>query len=141
MYNLANRVGTFPGAPIPIPASEIGLRQFKLLNDANLAFVTNINAAKGRNDVSQAFFVSQDGSSVKDFAPSITSFLCTDAAYDIFKAGGDALDSMTLNFPDRRQPNDPDHLDVKTNAQCLKEAQDFYKYADIEGYRGSPHKL
>jgi len=141
MYNLANRIGKLPGAPVPIPASEIGLPQFKLLNDANLAFVKNITDAKNRNDLSQAFFVSQDGSSVKDFAPSITSFLCTDTAYDIFKAGVQLLDTMTLNFPERRHPNDPDHLEVKTNDQCLKEARDFYKYADIEGYRGSPHKL
>jgi tRNA(Arg) A34 adenosine deaminase TadA len=141
MYNLANRVGALPGAPVPIPGSEIGVPQFKLLNDANLTFVKNINDAKSRNDVSQAFFVPPNAGSVPDFSASITSFLCTDAAYDIFKAGGDALDTMTLRSPDHRHPNDANHPDVKTNAQCLKEAQDFYKYADIEGYRGSPHKL
>jgi tRNA(Arg) A34 adenosine deaminase TadA len=140
MYNLANRNGKLPGAPIPIPGSEIGLTQFKLLNDANLTFAKNIADAEKRKDSSQAFFVSQDGS-VKDFAPSITSFLCTDDAYDIFKPGGDMLDTMTLNFPERRHPNDPDHPEILTNLQCLKEAMDFYKYADIEGYRGSPHKL
>jgi tRNA(Arg) A34 adenosine deaminase TadA len=141
MYNLANRVGKLPGAPVPIAASEIGLKQFQLLNDANLTFVRNITDAKTRNDVSQAFFVSKDGSSVKDFSSSITSFLCTDAAYNTFKAGGQGLDTMTLNFPERRHPNDPDHPEILTNEQCLKEAQDFYKYADMEGYRGSPHKL
>jgi tRNA(Arg) A34 adenosine deaminase TadA len=141
MYNLANRIGNLPGAPVPIPASEIGLTQFKLLNNANLSFVKNITEAKNRDDPSQAFFVPQDGSTVKDFAPSITSFLCTDTAYDIFKDGGDALDTMTLNFPERRHPNDPHHPEIMTNAQCLNEAKDFYKYADMEGYRGSPHKL
>jgi tRNA(Arg) A34 adenosine deaminase TadA len=141
MYNLANRIGKFPGAPVPIPASEIGLPQFNPLNDANLTFVKNINEAKNRNDISHAFFVSQDGSSVKDFSPSITSFLCTDAAYDIFKTGGQALDTMKLNFPERRHPNEPDHPEILTNEQCLNEARDFYKYADMEGYRGSPHKL
>jgi tRNA(Arg) A34 adenosine deaminase TadA len=141
MYNLANRIGKLPGAPVPIPASEIGLAQFKLLNDANLTFVKNITDAKSRNDVSQAFFVSQDGSSVKDFGPSITSFLCTDSAYDIFKTGAQALDTMTLNFPEHRHPNDPDHPEILTNEKCLKEANEFYKYADMEGYRGSPHKL
>jgi tRNA(Arg) A34 adenosine deaminase TadA len=141
MYNLANRNGKFPGAPVPIPASQVGLPQFKLLNDANLTFAKNIVDAGSRNDLSQAFFVSQDGSSVKDFAPSVTSFLCTDVAHDIFRTGGQALDTTTLNFPERRHPNDPNHPEILTNAQCLKEAQDFYKYADIEGYRGSPHKL
>ena len=105
------------------------------------SFIKNITDAKNRDDLSQAFFVSQDGKSVKDFGPSITSFLCTDAAYDIFKTGGQALDTMTLNFSERRHPNDPDHPEIQTNEQCLDEARDFYKYADIEGYRGSPHKL
>ena len=141
MYNLANRIGKLPGASLPIPASEIGLTQFKLLNDANLSFIKNITDAKNRDDLSQAFFVSQDGKSVKDFGPSITSFLSSDAAYDIFKTGGQALDTMTLNFSERRHPNDPDHPEILTNEQCLDEARDFYKYADIEGYRGSPHKL
>jgi hypothetical protein len=134
-------MGKHPGAPVPIPGTEIGLAQFTLLNDANLTFGKNITDAKNRNDLSQAFFVSQDGSSVRDFGPSITSFLCTDAAYDIFKAGGQALDTMTLNFPERRHPNDPDHPEILTNEQCLNEARDFYTYADMEGYRGSPHKL
>ena len=34
-----------------------------------------------------------------------------------------------------------DERDVLTNEQCLEEARSFFKYADIEGYRGSPHKL
>jgi hypothetical protein len=28
-----------------------------------------------------------------------------------------------------------------TNQECLDRAKAFYNYADIEGYRGSPHKL
>ena len=142
MYNLANRNGGVPGAPIPIPGSEIGIDQFKMLNDANLAFAKKMDGAD-KTDDNQAFFVSLD-KNVKDFGSSITSFLCTDDAYDIFKAGGAALDSMTLAFPERRFPNQVDgknHNDILTNAQCLKEARDFYKYADMEGYRGSPHKL
>jgi tRNA(Arg) A34 adenosine deaminase TadA len=145
MYNLANRVGKppgLPGAPIPIAASEIGIGQFKMLNDANLAFKKKLDEAD-KNDPNQAFFFSQDGK-VVDFVPSITSFLCTDVAYDIFGAGGKSLDAMTLDFPERRFPNQVDgknHTDILTNAQCLKEARDFYKYADVEGYRGSPHKL
>jgi tRNA(Arg) A34 adenosine deaminase TadA len=142
MFNLANRNGGVPGAPIPIPASEIGLDQFKVLNDANLEFVKKLTEAD-KTDPKQAFFVSQDGS-FKDFDPSITSFLCTDEARDIFAAGGGKLDTMPLAFPDRRFPNQVDqrnHTEILTNAQCLKEAREFFKYADMEGYRGSPHKL
>ncbi len=28
-----------------------------------------------------------------------------------------------------------------TNAECLAEANKFFAYVDVEGYRGSPHKL
>jgi tRNA(Arg) A34 adenosine deaminase TadA len=146
MYNLANRSGpnlAVPGAPIPIAASEIGVAQFQALNDANLSFANKMDTAD-TNDDKQAFFISEDGKSVRNFSSSITSFLCTDAAYDIFKEGGDALDTMTPAFPDRRFPNQIDgrnHTEILTNAQCLKEARDFFRYADIEGYRGSPHKL
>jgi tRNA(Arg) A34 adenosine deaminase TadA len=145
MYNLANRSGSnlaVPGAPIPIAASEIGLPQFKALNGGNLSFTNKMETAD-KNVDDQAFFISADGSD-RNFRSSITSFLCTDVAYDIFKAGGEALDTMTPAFPERRFPNQVDgrnHTDILTNAQCLKEARNFFRYADIEGYRGSPHKL
>jgi hypothetical protein len=137
MFNLANPVAGLPGAPKPIPASAVGLQQFQALNDANLAFVKDIQDAKARNDSTRAFFISPDKTFV-DFDPSITSFLCTDTAHDIFQQGGKQLDTMTLEFPNEKQP---DERDVLTNQECLEEARSFFKYADLEGYRGSPHKL
>jgi tRNA(Arg) A34 adenosine deaminase TadA len=137
MFNLANPVSGLPGAPKPIAASAVGLQQFQALNDANLAFVKDIQDAKARNDSTRAFFISPDKTFV-DFDPSITSFLCTDAARDIFEAGGKQLDAMTLEFPNEKHP---DERDVLTNQECLQEARSFFKYADLEGYRGSPHKL
>ena len=137
MFNLANPVSGLPGAPKPIPASAVGLQQFQVLNDANLAFVKDIQDAKARNDSTRAFFISPD-KTVVDFDPSITSFLCTDAARDIFEAGGKQLDAMALKFPNEKHP---DGRDVLTNQECLEEARSFFKYADLEGYRGSPHKL
>ena len=136
MFNLANPVSGLPGAPKPIPASAVGLQQFQVLNDANLAFVKDIQDAKARNDSTRAFFISPDKTFV-DFDPSITSFLCTDAARDIFEQGGKQLDTMTLEFPNEKHP---DERDVLTNQECLGEARSFFKYADLEGYRGSPHK-
>jgi tRNA(Arg) A34 adenosine deaminase TadA len=137
MFNLANPVSGLPGAPKPIAASAVGLQQFQALNDANLAFVKDIQDAKARNDSTRAFFISPDKTFV-DFDPSITSFLCTDAARDIFEQGGKQLDAMTLEFPNEKHP---DERDVLTNQECLQEARSFFKYADLEGYRGSPHKL
>jgi tRNA(Arg) A34 adenosine deaminase TadA len=137
MFNLANPVAGLPGAPKPIPASAVGLTQFQALNDANLAFVKDIQDAQARNDSARAFFISPD-KTFTDYDPSITSFLCTDAARDIFEDGGKQLDTLTLKFPTEKHP---DERDVLTNEQCLEEARSFFKYADIEGYRGSPHKL
>ena len=157
MFNLANRATvrddnghvitnsdgtdkTIPGAPMPIPATRIGLeRPFNKLNDANIEFVKKMQAG------SEPFFTSLDGKFV-DREPSITSFLCTDAALDIFKEGGDELDRMVLQykkhpFPEQGPlPTEPSQR-MLTNEECLGEAHKFFEYADIEGYRGSPHKL
>ena len=85
-------------------------------------------------------FRSKDG--VVDRDPSITSYLCTDDAYEIFEQAGGKLDALALQSQDYRAPSlsgNPD--DILTNAQCLVEAIKFYQYVDAEGYRGSPHKL
>jgi tRNA(Arg) A34 adenosine deaminase TadA len=143
MFNLANPVAGAPGAPIPIAGSDIGLKQFQMLNDANLDFAKKTKEAKDKNDLGGAFFISPDKSFV-DFDPGVTSFLCTDIARDIFEDGGKLLDTMQVKFPEQRFPNTIDgrnHTQILTNVQCLKEARDFFNYADIEGYRGSPHKL
>jgi tRNA(Arg) A34 adenosine deaminase TadA len=154
MYNLANRtevkddsgnlvkdakgnVLTIPGAPIPIPASEIELEEFKMLNEGNLDFS---NKMLGGNEF---FFRSPDGMIDRD--PSITSFLCTDQALGIFKTGGEKLDSLVLQskkFPYKDEiPKDRDPNRILANDECLTEARDFFQYVDVEGYRGSPHKL
>jgi tRNA(Arg) A34 adenosine deaminase TadA len=159
MYNLANRgpavdsrgnaildwqgrrLSSLPGAPIPIAGSEIELQEFNQLNDANLEFSRNINAARAANNASAAFFVPDSGP--VDFGDSITSFLCTDAALKIFEDGAGKLDTLTLDPASRawKFPERPDNQDILTNQECLQKAKDFYAYADIEGYRGSPHKL
>ena len=157
MFNLANRATarddngnvitnsdgtdkTIPGAPMPIPASRVGLeRSFNKLNDANVEFIKTMQAG------SEPFFTSPDGKFV-DREPSITSFLCTDAALDIFREGGDQLDKMVLQykrhpFPEQGPlPTEPPQR-MLTNEECLDEAHKFFEYVDIEGYRGSPHKL
>jgi tRNA(Arg) A34 adenosine deaminase TadA len=159
MYNLANRgpavdsrgnaildwqgrkLSSLPGAPIPIAGSDIELEEFNKLNDANLEFSRNINAARATNNASAAFFVPD--SEPVDFGDSITSFLCTDTALKIFEDGAGKLNTLTLDPASRawKFPERPDNQDILTNQECLQKARDFYAYADIEGYRGSPHKL
>jgi tRNA(Arg) A34 adenosine deaminase TadA len=151
MYKLANRTQvrdrngnpmkdsrgetlTIPGAPVPIPASEVGIEEFSKLNQGNLEFA---NKMLSGNDF---FFKSKDG--VVDRDPAITSYLCTDDAYEIFEQAGGKLDNVVLQSKDYRASSlsgNPDN--VLTNEQCLAEAIKFYRYVDVEGYRGSPHKL
>jgi tRNA(Arg) A34 adenosine deaminase TadA len=142
MFNLAG-----PGvSPRPIPASDIGLAEFDELNTANLAFGRNISDAEKRKDaLGGAFFVPAlpDGSAQPrpdvdnaDFVPTITSFLCTDVAYDIFSKGAAKLTSVSLQFADEKLPIEGS----LTNRQCLDEARRFFTYADVEGFRGSPHR-
>jgi len=153
MYKLANRVEvknpdgspkqddkgntvTIPGAPVPIPASEVGIAEFALLNKGNLDF-----ARKMMEGTEFFFKPSKDGKEDRD--PAISSFLCTDDAYELFAQGAGRFEGMILQvdkYPYKDQiPNDPDR--VMTNAECLAEAVKFYAYVDAEGYRGSPHKL
>ena len=146
MYNLANQVETtaadgtkktLPGAPMPIPASKVGVEEFDLLNEKNIAFCSMLRNPENL-DPPPAFFISEDGR-FRDSAPSITSFLCTDDARDIFEQGMKKFDNFPLQYPDFRFPDNSG--DVLTNQKCLDEAVAFYKYADVDGYRGSPHKL
>jgi tRNA(Arg) A34 adenosine deaminase TadA len=156
MYKLANRIElknpdgtlkkddkgnsvTIPGAPVPIPGSEVGIEEFAQLNDANVAFAKKMMAG------TEFFFRSPDGKEDRD--ASITSFLCTDDAYKLFVQGAGKLDGITLqaaNHPYTDRPPDlcNQNMDrAMTNAECLAEANKFFAYVDVEGYRGSPHKL
>ena len=84
MYNLANRipvrnsqgtlVGTRPGAPVPIPGSQVGLSEFERLNEANLEFVRDMRAAETAKSPAE-HFLSPRMKIRPDFEPSITSFL------------------------------------------------------------------
>ena len=142
MFNLAGD-GV---SPRPIPASDIGLSEFDELNAANLAFGRNVADAEKRKDaLGGAFFVPpllngnaqpQPDLNNADFSTSITSFLCTDAAYDIFSKGAAKLTSVPLQFAGEKLPIEGS----LTNQQCLEEARRFFTYADVEGFRASPHR-
>jgi hypothetical protein len=73
-----------------------------------------------------------------DYSPSITSYLCTDSAFSIFGRGGNEFDNMRVRDDNLENMDDNG---VWTNKRCLDEARRFFQYADVEGYRGSPHKL
>jgi tRNA(Arg) A34 adenosine deaminase TadA len=139
MFNLANPVRGAPGAPIPIPGVEVGLPHYNQLNDAYLKYVSDMIAAEKAPDAERAFYISPE--KAVEYDTAITSFLCIDASHDIIEAGGKMLDTMVLGSRDYKPPTTGDNSRVLSNEQCLQEAREFYKYADVEGFRGSPHKL
>ena len=110
---------------------------FSQLNSEYAIFYRMLLEAEQKGDAKKSFFIRPDGTN-PDYSPSITSFLCTDAALSIFDAGQQTLDNLKLAFPNEQQPGSASSM---TNEKCLAEARAFFKYASIEGYRGSPHKL
>ena len=150
MYNLANRVGhdatrkashEFPcrARRSRSPASEIDLDEFKLLNDANLDFAKKINAAKaGQSDKSGAFFVGRTTAAPISVPRSRRSCAPTTRSRSSRRAATSSTRSSSVRAIGNPRPATTRRLN---NEQCLAHAQKFYKYADVEGYRGSPHKL
>lgn len=120
--------------PLPIPADYLGLRAFTELDDAYSAFRSGVGE--------KPFFISGTGS--RDRSPSITSFLCTDGARDIFGEGNTTFTGMEhVQYPDYRPPSGTGDVapDTLTNAEALRRAKHFYDYAVGSGKRGTPHQL
>lgn len=142
MYNLAGHEDLKHGdgsalAALPVPASEIGLSYLDDLNRKYEVFREQMAEAEKHHDATRAYFLLRRNSP-PSFTQSITSFLCTDAALDVFRRGADQFRNVTLKYA---QEKFPDENSIWSNQKCLEEAHRFFNYADVEGFRGSPHKL
>jgi tRNA(Arg) A34 adenosine deaminase TadA len=119
--------------PLPIPADVLGLAAFTDLDAAYRAFRAGVD--------SSPFHVPVKGP--PDKSESITSFLCTDAALDVFTRGNGAFAEMKLECPD--YPFGASHGEpppgTMKNAEALENARRFYDYAVVSGRRGTPHVL
>lgn len=120
-------------APLPIPASAFGLQYFDALNSEFAAFYAKV----GNNP----FFVPNDPTKAIDKSPSITSFLCTDVAQDIFSRASLDFHSLILTKPNYAPPPLPGFNPCLTNRAAFDHAIGFLKYARCRGHRGTPHKL
>jgi tRNA(Arg) A34 adenosine deaminase TadA len=129
LYNLthdsAGRARGVP-APLPIPGSAFGLRYFQELDSAYDAFTGAVGAES-------PFFRRGD---YRKTDGSITSFLCTDTALDIFERGRRELAEMTSLHPAHAP-----RAGALTNDAVLKDARRFLDYAIELGDRGTPHRL
>jgi tRNA(Arg) A34 adenosine deaminase TadA len=118
-------------SPLPISGGEIGLEFFETLNAAFTRFSGEV--------ADKPFWISVDGK--RDSAPSVTSFLCTSDARDIFRLGGERLQRLVSGVDLVSHPTFRPHEDALTNAQVVSEAENFRSYALGSGQRGTPHSL
>ncbi len=93
--------------------------------------------AEKNNDKTRAYFLPSRNSDAV-FTTSITSFLCTDIALDVFRVGANEFGNMALKHALEKLPAKDG---VWSNQECLDGAHRFFEYASVEGFRGSPHKL
>jgi len=133
MYNLTTDALR---APLPVSADKVGLKHFGQLNERYRDFFSRV--------AKEPFYVSPDGKK-KDNSNAITSFLCTDAALDVFADGKSIFESLQgdppqLDYPDYK-PNVGGEEAALTNAEALADAAIFLDYASSFGKRGTPHKL
>jgi tRNA(Arg) A34 adenosine deaminase TadA len=122
-------VGASFKAPLPIPANFLGLEEFEKLDQAYSAFVKELP--------DRPFHISPAG--LKDVSPSITSFLCTDAAFEIFDAGRTRFqNTQALTYPDFKPS---DHPKILSNSGVVENTKRFFAYAISDGNRGTPHNV
>lgn len=127
------------GAPRPIRGDDFGFEYFTMLNNAYEAF---------RNELqSGGFFFRSRASDPGIARPSITAFLCTDMARDIFGKATvemDRLVSADLTSPEWRPGGQPTAL---TNGQVLTQVKDFLVWTkslekvSMLSSRGAPHRV
>lgn len=141
---LLHRLSDTPVA-LHLPASAFGFPAFDQLTTAYASFRQSL--AKGA-----FFWRSTTEPSHMDRTPAVTSFLCTDAAREIYRQAASDFAGMTCRFPDARPGragestpspgeagDDGSRCDVLSNAEVLSDARRFLDYATRSARRGTPH--
>lgn len=128
-------------SPLPVPGSAFDLDYFTRLDEGYQEW---------RPQVKEKGFFFKKGLKA-DHRDSITSFLCTDKALEIYAAGRKEYEELTaarLASPDYpfkpgEAPPQPasERKGPLTNAEVLANTRAFYEYAIGAGERGTAHKL
>ncbi|MFN8284979.1 MAG: hypothetical protein U0U67_17280 [Chitinophagales bacterium] len=126
-------------SPLPISADLFDFNYFDKLNKSYKKFIKEVS-------ISNPFFIPDSGDINKiKYDPSITSFLCTDTAYDIFLTARLEFETIIKTrklINEQYQPLDRNGNIIKhakTNLEVVDEISSFYKYATEFGKRGTPH--
>lgn len=146
MYRIGNILrnltrGTGLESPYPRPATDFGFGYLTELDLAYKAFAATVGQTP--------FFIPRSGT--PDTSDSLTSFLCTDAAYQIYGSAAAELNSLATELAANRMPlAHPDAHPVDragspvpkglTNLKALKEILSFVRHAKEKGRRGTPHR-
>lgn len=136
MYKIGNILrrlteGTKLQAPLPIPANSFKFGYFKEIDEAY-----NLFAEKQAKKEGDPFSISSKGE--PRYTQSITSFLCTKAAFDIYLKAHQEFEQ--LSFEKLKYPKHKQSQTSLTNAQCLEETKRFFNYVQINGFRATTHK-
>jgi tRNA(Arg) A34 adenosine deaminase TadA len=116
------------GAPEPVSADLFGFSYKQALEAAYKTFASAMGAPN-------AYFWKSPNGQQLDNVTSITSFLCTDEARNIFQAGAAELMELPVINPEFRPV--PTAL---SNEMILSQARRFRSYVRDAGHRGTPHK-
>jgi tRNA(Arg) A34 adenosine deaminase TadA len=144
IYNLTHT--TQIPAPRPIPASDFGFDYFNELTNGFRAFSEQV--------VDTPFWKHPSDPNGNDNVASVTSFLCTDTAYEIYEKAAKEFDKYELKEPDYPSTERPPDssleatseasrraFKLKSNREVLASAQTFVKEAVRIGRRGTPHRV
>jgi tRNA(Arg) A34 adenosine deaminase TadA len=135
LYNLTGRAARRYGAPEPMSAEAFGFEYKTELDAAYRAYYS------GMKDNPEAFFYRSSANAKKDRSLGITSFLCTDAALDIYARAAAELGAINLAYPDYKPAKSDGTTDgVKTNGDALSHVRRFLIHATRDGNRGTPHR-
>lgn len=129
LYNLTR--GTDQPAPRPIHGGIIELPHYRRLNERYETFQRQQESHSGK-----PFCRSTDN--VKHYSSSVTSFLCTRSAHDVYVDASQLyahMDAASLAFGDFCPG-----ATALSNEQVLLESRKFFAHATTCGRRGTPHR-
>jgi tRNA(Arg) A34 adenosine deaminase TadA len=123
-------------SPMPISGNDFGFAYFDMLNEAFANFPDLLKT--------QPFFKPNNPQFPEKKSPSMTSFLCTKMAHDIYSQAQLQFETLTegdLKFADfKPEKNGLPLQHARANRHVLVEVKDFYQYAITNGKRATPHK-
>jgi tRNA(Arg) A34 adenosine deaminase TadA len=122
-------------APEPVNAVLFGFDYTARLEEAYLHFASTV-----KTNPAQYFFRGAVGGKV-DASASITSFLCTDLARDVFATAAQEFSFFQPRYGDYRPSRSDGKTDgVFSNAEAAAHARAFLAHAITEAWRGTPHR-